>query len=98
MSIDRLGSQLRFIVEVDKIKDVYRQTLLMNGSRKENDAEHSWHLAVMAVLLKEYAAELLDRFGLGDRMERNLYGLLETLIAAKEYLTGLQDGRDGNGV
>lgn len=57
MDADRLARQLRFIVEIDKLKDVYRQTLLMNGKRYENDAEHSWHLAVMAVFLFEYAAD-----------------------------------------
>lgn len=57
MPDERLERQLRFIVEIDKIKNVFRQTFLTDGSRKENDAEHSWHLAVMAVLLKEYAAE-----------------------------------------
>ena len=54
---DRLASQIRFIVEIDRLKSVLRQTHLMDGSRRENDAEHSWHLAVMALLLREYAAE-----------------------------------------
>ncbi|MHC5034361.1 MAG: HD domain-containing protein [Planctomycetota bacterium] len=53
----RLEAQLRFIVEIDKVKRVLRRTLVMDGSRRENDAEHSWHLASMAVLLAEYAAE-----------------------------------------
>ncbi|HHU51159.1 MAG TPA: HD domain-containing protein [Firmicutes bacterium] len=51
---ERLGKQLRFIAEIDQAKSIYRQTLLLNGSRQENDAEHSWHLAVMAALLYEY--------------------------------------------
>ena len=51
----RLAKQLEFIREIDKLKSVYRRTLLMDGTRHENDAEHSWHLAVMAVLLKEHA-------------------------------------------
>lgn len=46
---------LSFIVEVDKIKNIMRRTLLVDGSRRENDAEHSWHLAIMAMLLTEYA-------------------------------------------
>jgi len=54
---DRLQKQIQFIVEIDKLKQIYRQTILMDGSRQENDAEHSWHLAVMAILLSEYAAE-----------------------------------------
>lgn len=54
---NRLEQQIRFIVEIDKIKNVVRQTQLMDGKRNENDAEHSWHLAVMAMLLSEYAAD-----------------------------------------
>ncbi|CUX25677.1 HD domain-containing protein [Clostridium sp. C105KSO13] len=50
----RLDQQLEFIKEIDKVKNIYRQTYLADGKRKENDAEHSWHIALMAVLLKEY--------------------------------------------
>jgi len=53
----RLAEQIRFVVEIDKLKSVFRRTYLMDRSRRENDAEHSWHLAVMAILLSEYAAE-----------------------------------------
>ncbi|MCF6092884.1 HD domain-containing protein [Microaerobacter geothermalis] len=60
MEADRLMMQIDFIREIDKLKHVYRQTLLMNGSRHENDAEHSWHLAVMAMLLKEHADKEID--------------------------------------
>lgn len=52
---DNLQKILSFIVEVDKIKNIMRRTLLIDGSRQENDAEHSWHLAIMAMLLTEYA-------------------------------------------
>ena len=52
-----LQKQLSFIVEVDKIKNIMRRTLLIDGSRRENDAEHSWHLAIMAMLLTEYAED-----------------------------------------
>jgi putative hydrolase of HD superfamily len=54
---ERLSQQWNFIREIDKLKLVLRRTLLMDGSRYENDAEHSWHLAVMAVLLREHANE-----------------------------------------
>lgn len=54
-NINQLKSQLDFIVEVDKMKHIYRQTLLIDGSRRENDAEHSWHIALAAMILKEYA-------------------------------------------
>ncbi len=61
MVIERLKKQIEFIEEIDKIKHVYRRTLLMNGTRYENDAEHSWHLGVMAMLLSEYSdAQDLD--------------------------------------
>ena len=52
---ERLEQQLDFIREVDKVKLITRQTPLADGSRKENDAEHSWHLALMAGLLEEHA-------------------------------------------
>lgn len=51
----RLEQQLRFITELDQLKQVLRQTSLVDGSRRENSAEHSWHLALMAVVLLEYA-------------------------------------------
>ncbi len=54
---ERLEQQIAFIVEIDKLKHIYRRTFLMDGSRTENDAEHSWHLAVMAMLLVEHAKE-----------------------------------------
>ena len=57
---ERLKQQMDFILEVDKVKNIMRQTYLADGKRKENDAEHSWHLALMAVLLKEYANEEVD--------------------------------------
>lgn len=56
----RLKQQMDFIVEVDKAKSIFRQTYLADGSRKENDAEHSWHLAMMAFLLAEHATEGVD--------------------------------------
>lgn len=55
--MERLQKQMEFIREVDKVKKIVRQTYLADSSRKENDAEHSWHLALMAILLKEYANE-----------------------------------------
>ncbi|WP_199909989.1 HD domain-containing protein [Paenibacillus sp. CAA11] len=51
----RLEQQLNFIREIDRLKGILRQTILMDKSRRENDAEHSWHIAMMAVLLNEYA-------------------------------------------
>lgn len=55
--MDRLEKQLRFIVEIDQVKNIVRQTYLADAGRKENDAEHSWHIALMAYLLQEYTEE-----------------------------------------
>ncbi|HEX2252854.1 MAG TPA: HD domain-containing protein [Thermoanaerobaculia bacterium] len=55
--LPRLERQLRFILEIDRLKGILRRTLLTDGSRHENSAEHSWHLALMAVVLAEHAAE-----------------------------------------
>lgn len=59
----RLAQQIQFILEIDKLKQVLRQTLLTDASRRENSAEHSWHLAVMAMLLIEYAPFPVDVLG-----------------------------------
>ena len=56
----RLEQQIKFILEIDKVKNIFRQTYLADGNRKENDAEHSWHMALMAILLKEYADDEVD--------------------------------------
>ena len=60
MDQDRLEQQMAFCLEIDKQKLIGRQTYLSDGQRKENDAEHAWHLAIMAILLREYANEELD--------------------------------------
>ena len=57
---ERLKKQMDFMLEVDKSKFVRRQTYLSDGIRRENDAEHSWHLALMAALLSEHANETID--------------------------------------
>ena len=56
----KLDQQIRFILEVDKIKTIFRRNYLVSDSRLENDAEHSWHLGLMASLLEEYAEEPFD--------------------------------------
>lgn len=58
--MERLEQQLKFIVEIDKVKNIFRQTYLADGERKENDAEHSWHIALMAYLLQECSEEPVD--------------------------------------
>ena len=57
---ERMEKQLEFALEIDKVKNIFRQTHLSGYSRNENDAEHSWHMAVMAYLLQEYANENVD--------------------------------------
>ena len=57
---ERMEKQLAFALEIDKAKNVFRQTHLSGHGRNENDAEHSWHMAIMAYLLKEYANEQID--------------------------------------
>ena len=57
---ERLRKQLDFSLEVDKTKDIFRQTYISSGERKENDAEHAWHMALMAYLLREHANEEVD--------------------------------------
>ena len=58
--LQRLLAQVSFITEIDKLKTIQRQTLLLDGSRQENDAEHSWHLAMMVVVLAEYSNRPID--------------------------------------
>lgn len=57
---ERLKQQLAFSLEIDKEKNIFRQTHLSGNGRNENDAEHAWHMAVMAYILREYANEEVD--------------------------------------
>lgn len=57
---ERLKKQLDFALEIDKEKNIFRQTHLSGHGRNENDAEHAWHMAIMAYLLKEYANDPVD--------------------------------------
>ena len=56
----RIEKQLPFSLEIDKVKNIFRQTHLSGNGRNENDAEHSWHMAIMAYLLREYSNEDID--------------------------------------
>ena len=60
MEKERLEKQIDFILEADKEKNIFRQTHLSGNGRRENDAEHAWHMAMMVYLLKEYANEKID--------------------------------------
>lgn len=57
---ERLKKQFEFLQEIDKEKNVFRQTYLADGNRKENDAEHSWHMAMMVLLMAEHSNEDID--------------------------------------
>ena len=56
----RLKQQLDFVLEIDKEKNILRQTHLSGHGRRENDAEHAWHMAIMSYLLREYSNESVD--------------------------------------
>lgn len=60
MEKQRLTQQFAFILEADKEKMIQRQTYVSDGQRRENDAEHAWHLALMTILLSEYSNEPID--------------------------------------
>lgn len=60
MDLKNLQQQIDFIKEIDKVKYIQRKTKLFNSDRNENDAEHSWHLAVMAIILEEHSNEPID--------------------------------------
>lgn len=60
MDKERLEKQLAFCLEVDKEKKIERQTYISDASRQENDAEHAWHMALMTLILSEYANEEID--------------------------------------
>lgn len=54
---EKIHKQIKFAIIIDEMKNVFRRNLISDGSRRENDAEHSWHLAMLAMLLEEYSAE-----------------------------------------
>lgn len=60
MNTENLLNQIAFIKEIDKVKYIQRKTKLFNSERNENDAEHSWHLALMAIVLAEHSNEPID--------------------------------------
>ncbi len=57
---EKIKKQIEFIITIDEMKNVLRRNLVADGSRRENDAEHSWHLAIMAMVLEEYSADKVD--------------------------------------
>ena len=57
---EKIQNQIKFAITIDEMKNIFRRNLLADGSRRENDAEHSWHLAMLAMILQEYSAEKVD--------------------------------------
>lgn len=57
---EKIKNQIAFVIEIDEMKRILRMNLHADGSKRENDAEHSWHLAIMAMLLEEYCTEKVD--------------------------------------
>ena len=57
---EKIQNQIKFAITIDEMKNIFRRNLLADGSRRENDAEHSWHLAMLAMILEEYSAEKID--------------------------------------
>ncbi len=89
---ERLARQLAFLTEVDRMKSVLRQSPLMDKSRRENDAEHSWHIALMALTLREYAAA--DNVDIGRVMKMALVHDLVEIYAGDTFAydtTGYED-------
>ncbi|MGX7826348.1 HD domain-containing protein [Actinokineospora sp. 24-640] len=80
---ERLAAQIRFIVEIDKLKTVLRRSTLLADDRRENDAEHSWHLAMMVPLLAEYSDEPID---VGHTVELVLLHDLIEIYAGDTFL------------
>lgn len=88
----RLDRQMRFLVEIDKLKQVARQTLLIDGERRENSAEHSWHIAVLAPLLAEYVPD--PAMDLARVMEMALIHDIVEIDAGDTYCYDPQAGLD----
>ena len=86
----RLDAQLKFTAEIDKMTSVYRKTLLIDRSRAENDAEHSWHIAVMALLFEEYAVEKVD---LRHAMEMLIVHDLIEIYAGDTFAYDVEDNK-----
>jgi putative hydrolase of HD superfamily len=84
----RLARQLHFILELDKLKSVYRRTYLLDETRSENSAEHSWHLALMAIVLAEHANEPLD---VGKVIRMVLIHDIVEIDAGDTYIYDVQD-------
>ena len=87
----QLSQQIQFILEIDKLKGILRQTRLIDDSRPENSAEHSWHLALMAIILAEYAPSQVD---LGRAITMVLLHDLVEIDAGDTFCYDVQGNQD----
>jgi len=90
MNESRLERQIRFLLELDKLKHVLRQSILLDGSRRENDVEHSWHLAMLVLVLGEYAPVGTD---LSRVMQMALVHDIVEIDAGDTFLYGEQSDK-----
>ncbi|MFZ1948292.1 MAG: HD domain-containing protein [bacterium] len=92
MESDRLARQMEFLVEIDKLKQVLRRTITIQGDRNENSAEHSWHASLMALVLAEHAADAgLD---LARAVKMMLLHDLVEIDAGDTYCYDIEGARD----
>jgi putative hydrolase of HD superfamily len=89
---ERFKSQIEFILEVDKLKQIQRRTTLLDGSRQENSAEHSWHIALIVLILSEYAEQ--DNLDLLQVIKLLLVHDLVEIDADDTYCYDAVGGRD----
>lgn len=88
---DRLAQQVAFLLEIDKLKTIFRRTSLVHAQRFENDAEHSWHLALAAMILAEHADEVVD---LGRVLQLVLVHDLVEIDAGDTYCYDAEGAKD----
>ena len=86
MAEKRLEDQMKFLLEIDKEKNILRQTHLSGHGRRENDAEHAWHMAIMIYLLREYANDLYSHKKMKTNPENSLEAL-QMVIPVFEAMT-----------
>ena len=88
---EKFQKKMQFLIIADKMKTVYRQTLLADKSRRETDAEHSWHLALMAIVLSDYASEGTD---IDKAVRKALVHDLVEIYAGDTFCYDVNAGKD----
>lgn len=86
---DRLNQQIAFITAIDALKEIIRRTSIASGSRLENTAEHSWHAAMSAVILQEYAEEPVDVFRVAQMLL--VHDIVE-ILAGDTFIYDIENG------